>query len=63
MRVELTLMCLLKNYPPADSKDLEFLNSYLKDEDLSGKKSSRQINIERIADGNSKFFDAQYRKQ
>lgn len=63
MRIELTLSCLLKNYPPLDPKDLEFLEQHHKDEGRSQQKSSRMININRIEEGNPKFFDLEYRKQ
>ncbi len=63
MRIELTLSCLLKNFPPLDPKDLEFLEQHHKDEGISAQRSSRMINIKKINDGNPKFFDPEYRQQ
>ena len=45
MRIELTLTCLIKNFPSVDEKDDDFTSQFHKNEELAGEKSSRYRDI------------------
>ena len=62
MRIEVTLTCLIKNFPSIDQRDSAFLSQFNKDEELARDNSSRFRDIVSIEEGNPKFFDVEYRK-